>query len=404
MFACLLSLFLVCILPAQGFPAGRSTGDTSQLQVLLEQQLGDYMHTGPHYYAGGVWKGPGSEPCWYCYDTAAVGAATIGRLTDHRSDIDAAIDTFSTAITRHQLASGAFAGNTRAPDGVATGFFLVSFGVADLELKPYLSAKTDIAWANSYGAAANYLIDSGDTDWYINGNVNLRQTEVMWLAYAITGQRKFLTAYNSEWTFTISPDQSRWRGYGLRYTKVPTDADGSDGAAYLAESDGSDRPGYDPNYTSAQLDAATDLYVLTHDPRYLRLMNLVYNQLKPRISSNWILDAAGGTRDSFDEPFLSAAVSVLAGSGGRPGLADDLAAQFASISSAYEQSDVYSNVNYSKGFESWLSIPLLNQEWPDGMAPASSISSTGSDGTAATRRAHCAGASRVSRSRCHRSR
>lgn len=380
---------LASTLPAGGSAAQRVlvrpqvTTELSQAQSLLEQQLGDYMHESPHSYSSGVWRGPSSDPCWYCYDTAAVGAATVGRLTDNTTDVNDAIATFNTAIAKHQLASGAFADDTGAADGVATGFFLVGFGVADLELRPYLSAKTRAAWAESYASAAQYLVNSGDTTWYINGNVMLRQTEVMWLAYAITGDSRFLNDYNSEWSFTVSPSQSRWPGYGLQYTTVPSDSDGADGAAYLAESDGSDGPGYDPNYTSAQLDTATDLYVLTRDPRYLRLMNLLFNQLQPRISSTWILDATGGTRDSFDEPFLSAAVSVLAASGERPDLVADPASQLEQTESSYQQSDVYSNVNFSKGFESWLCMPLLNQEWPNGMAPASSIGSTGTDETAA---------------------
>ena len=32
----------------------------------------------------------------------------------------------------------------------------------------------------------------------------------------------------------------------------------------------------------AQLDTATELYVVTRDPRYLRLMNLLFDEERPR--------------------------------------------------------------------------------------------------------------------------
>jgi hypothetical protein len=233
-------------------------------------------------------------------------------------------------------------------------------------------------WSAAIEKAASYLISSGDTTWYINGNVNLRQTEVLWIAWAITHQQRFLTAYNSEWAFTIAPPQQRWPGYGLHITKNPTRSDGSDGAGYLAESNGQDAPGFDGNYTYAQLDTATDLYVLTHDPRYLRLMNLEFNQLRPLINSAWTLNAHGGTRDNFNDPFMSAAVSVLAASGDRPDLVPDVSSELASVEAQYKQATLLSvtNVNFYKGFEGWVSMPLLNRQWPLGMATSPNTSVT----------------------------
>ena len=193
----------------------------------------------------------------------------------------------------------------------------------------------------------------------------------MWLAYAITGQRKYLADYRTELNFTLHPPQGRWRGFGLH---VVHGAGGAPEAGYLAESS-TGKPGFDPNYTAAQLDTATDLYVLTHDERYLRLMDLFYNQIRPRISSDWILDAMGGSRDDFEEPMTSPAVSVLAASGKRPGIERQPAAQLTQIEQTYIQADKYPNINYYKGFESDLTMPLLNQQWPSGMAPMGGVSS-----------------------------
>jgi hypothetical protein len=237
-----------------------------------------------------------------------------------------------------------------------------------LELQANLSAQTRARWADAVQRAADYLINSGNMTWYINGNVNLRQTEVMWLAWAITGQQRFLTAYDQEWAFTTKPPH-RWSGYGLQVTRQPTRADGVDGKAYLAESDGIGTPGYDPSYTDAQLDTVTDLYVLTRDPRYLRLMNMMFNQLQPRIDRSWTLDAEGGSRKSYMTAFMDPAVSALAASGERPDLASELGSQVHRIQLEYRQSLSYTNVNFYKGFESWLGMPLMNDEWPNGMAP-----------------------------------
>src|SRR5262249_49240693 len=153
-----------------------------------------------------------------CYDTAAVGAATLSQTQSNPSFRQVAIDTFNAAIAQHQLSDGAFANDDGNADGVATGFFAVSLGVSYLELQPTLDATTRARWSNAVEKAADYLINSGDDAWYINGNVNLRQTEVMWLAWAITGQQRFRSEYDSEWSFTTNPPQGRWPGYGLRIT------------------------------------------------------------------------------------------------------------------------------------------------------------------------------------------
>jgi hypothetical protein len=347
----------------------------SRAETVLDVDMRRLTPSDPRYYANGNWYGTNGPSCWYCYDSAAVGAATLGSQRGADPNLkQVAIDTFDTAIAEHQLPDGAFADAGGAADGIGTGFFTVDLGIAYLELRSALPPSTRGRWSAAVEKAADYVIDSGDANWYANGNVTLRQTEVLWLAWSITRLPRFERAYNAEWQFTISPPQRRWPGFGLRITKAPTRSDGSDGAGYLAES-GGDTPGFDPSYSDAQLDTATDLWVLTRDPRYLRMMNLLFNQLRPRIGSDWTLNATGGTRKNYMTPFMSPAVSVLATSGDRPQLAGEVSSQLHMIELEYQQSERFTNINFFKGFGSWISMPLLNLQWPGGMAPDTGLAS-----------------------------
>lgn len=355
--------------------AGASTADLALngLARTARAVLATYMSANsasdPRYYLDGTWHATDGPDCWYCYDAAATGAATLSQQPDGDQQLrNVAVDTFNTAIAKYQLRNGAFADPYPTPDGIGTGFFTVDLGISYLELQRSLDHETRTAWAAAIAKAADYLIKSAYTEWYTNGNVDLRQTEVMWLAWTITHERRFLSTYNAEWAFTTAPDHKRWPGFGLRITRRPSRSDGSDGSGYLAESGGG-APGFDPAYTGAQLDTATDLYVLTRDPRYLRLMNLLFNQLRPLISADWILNATRGTRTSYMTPFMSAAVSVLAASGDRPDLAPSVARQLALVEAQYTGAKAFTHVNFYKGFEGWLSMPLLNRQWPQGMAP-----------------------------------
>ena len=143
--------------------------------------------------------------------------------------------------------------------------------------------------------------------------------------------------------------------------------DGSDGAGYLAESGGA-APGFDPSYTQVQLDTAADLYVLTHDPTYVRLMNLLFNQLRPRVDLSFTLDATNGTRKDGYAPFMSPALSVLVDSGARPDLASDVAPQLSRIESEYKLAMAYTHPNFYKSFEGAISMPILAALFPRGMA------------------------------------
>jgi hypothetical protein len=385
---CAVTVLIGLGLSASATPADAADAATSAVLSTGTQVLQSYMTqsgpSDPRYYANGTWYATDGPSCWYCYDSAAVGAATFAQQPAGNAQLrQVAIDTFNSAIGQHQLPDGAFDDDSGSPDGLGTGFFAVDLGVAYLELRDSLDSQTRANWSAAIGAAADYLINTGNTTWYVNGNVNLRQTEVMWLAWVATQQPRFLTAYDAEWSFTVSPSQSRWPGFGLQITKAPSRADGSDGAGYLAESGGG-APGFDPSYTDAQLDTATDLYVLTHDPKYLRLMNLLFNQLRPLIDSTWTLDAQNGTRRSDLQPFLDPAPSVLVDSGDRPDLASGLGSQMARLQQEYAGAQTFTNVNYYKGVESWISMPLLSLQWPRGMAPDTRSSQTDTPSPAGT--------------------
>jgi len=329
-------------------------------QVLRSYTVRTSQHD-PRYWRGGSFVAANGPSCWSCYDTAATAAAVLSTTGTGDTRLQQlAIDTFSHAIHAYQTPSGEF-----TPDGVTTGFFAVELGISYLELRAVLPPTVRQLWRSSLTRAANWLIKTGQTTFYINGNVNLRQTEVLWLAWAASGNPRFRNAYQREWTFTISPPGPRWSAFGLKFTRRPTTPDGSDGAAYLAESGGG-TPGYDPSYTMAQLDTATELYVLTRDPRYVRLMNLLFNQERPRIDA-FTLNATGGTRKNDDIPFLSSAPGVLVLTGQRPTLRSFWLGQLRRIQREFRGATVFTAPDYYKGLSGWLMMPILALQWPKGL-------------------------------------
>ena len=375
-----LPIFLICLalcscstssssaIPYQ-FDASYS-GQVHSIAALEGEVLSNFMSEGDRgrYYSSGEWHDPSPVPgCWLCFDGAATAAAVLSQRQpggDLRL-VSIAEATFDRAIATEQLPDGAFQVHGQ-PDQVATGMEIVELGISYLELRNQLDAQTRSAWARSIELAASYLISSGATTWYINGNVQLRQVEDMWLAWKITGEQRFESSYESEWNFTLSPPQTRWSGYGLRVTQQPSRADGSDGAAYLTESAGG-APGFDPEYTTSQLDGATSLWVLTHEQRYLRLMNLLFNQLRPLVAPNGILDALNGTRKSSRLPFFSMAPEILLESNDRPDLGKFTSVQLPLVATEYHNLGFYSNLNSYRGMATWLAIPLLYEQWPRGL-------------------------------------
>src|SRR6185436_19574088 len=111
--------------------------------------------------------------------------------------------------------------------------------------------------------AADFLIRNGNLTWYTNGNINIGNTELFYLAWRVSGAERFRQAYNQSWAFTLHPPQDRWPGFGLQLLDTGSSSVDDNGAAgYLAESGGG-QPGFDAEYAGVQLDVVSHLYVLS---------------------------------------------------------------------------------------------------------------------------------------------
>ena len=321
------SLALALLLTA-GVSAGSARADTrsaveSNVVGFLETQLREYAGPeGP--FVNGVWVSP-ENACWACNEGGpATGAATVYALTGRTRPelLSESAQTIDTAIATRQNADGSFTGppsNTQSP-GITTMFFGNEFGMVYHLLASSLSVAQRERWQRSLASAANFLITDGDTNWYANGNINLGYTEFLYLVWQATGERRFEQAYEESWAFTLHPPQNRFPGGGMVTLTAPAREDGADGAGYLAET-GEGGTGYDPEYSSLQLDVASRLYLLSHDPRALRLANMLVNLLLPRINkSTWMLDTSGGSRhpeQGRQVGFMASAFAVLGLSGVR---------------------------------------------------------------------------------------
>jgi hypothetical protein len=353
--------------PGQARAATTTASYSSLVQKLADtdrQVLASYIAkdspSDTRFYDDGVWMDP-SVDCWTCFSTAATAAAIMSREGSGDAALQAvAVRTFNRSIDEHQNGDGSFSGTSSGP-GIDTAFWAAELGIGYFVLQDRIPAATRTRWATSIGRAADYLIAAGHTKWYANGNINLRYAEVLYLAWKATGETRFKQAYDAEWDFVLSPPQPRWAGYGLQMVKQPTNDAGTDGAAYLAEA-ATGAPGYDPAYTMVQLDNATELYVMSKDPRALRLMNLTINQLLKRVDAKWTLDALNGSRKSYITPFMTPALSVLARTGTRPDLVDSVAGQHARTIAEFRGAMTYTHPNFYKGLASWLSMPILDRQ------------------------------------------
>jgi hypothetical protein len=351
--------------PARALSA-RDARQVDRIAALDRAVLNDFMGRvagSPRRYANGVWHEPGSD-CFWCLDAAATAAAVLAREragADPRL-LSVARRTLSREILEYQRRDGSWDGT-----GIVTGFVAVELGTTYLELRDVLDPGTKANWVRAIRRAAEFIIRSKHLTWYTNGNVNLRNAAVMWLAWQITGDPVYVADYETEWRFALHPPQSRWRGFGLRITRIPRRADGADGAGYLAESGGG-APGFDPEYTMTQLDGATSMWVLSHDRRWLWLMNLLFNQLRPRIDRTFTLDATRGSRHDHRIPFYSAGLAVLYYSGDRPDLGRLVPGDLARLSAEYRNRGNYTSQNFYRGLSGWLSMIVLARQHPGGLA------------------------------------
>jgi hypothetical protein len=372
-------------------PSGAATPDpvaVHQTLALLDAQVtaaatksspGD-----PTYFDSGEWLNS-TTTCWSCSNGGlATASATLWRATGGtRNDLlQKATETIDTAIAARQGPDGAFSpppGSADGqPPGIATMFFGVEMGTALIELSPALDPARRAAWTDSLARAADYVVNGGFSTWYANGNLNLGDVELLYLAWQATGASRFQAAYETAWRFVLDPPQDKFPGDGLRIVTEPSRPDGSDGAGYLAEN-GPGGVGFDAEYSGLQLDVASRLYLLSGDPRALRLANLLVNMLLPRVDSDWLLNTSGGTRHTEPDrkvPFLTSALAVLGWGAGRGDLAGFVTAHLAATTTQYGFSWNQTNDVFRRALGNDISVIAMAAGLDPAPAPGAAVPDT----------------------------
>ncbi len=261
-----------------------------------------------------------SLTCVRCDSGPAVAAAALYTQTKVSSRKVFAITSVDTLIAAVKQPTGALAVNSTSPD-VDTMFMAANIGETALLLKPYLDPVRLQTWTSAVTDAADYLIANGNTSWYTNGNVVVGNSLVFAIAYKLTGNVKYLTAYNSMLSFATAPAGALWVGFGFVTLKAATKADGSDGRGYFTEA-GVNGPGFDPDYTMLQSDQLARLYLINKDPQVLRLLNMTTNMLLATVDPATGFMPGMGTRHQVASEFFDGSgPAVLASAGGREDLA-----------------------------------------------------------------------------------
>jgi hypothetical protein len=355
---------LVLALPAgAATPVLSDSARGDRARVVANEVLGLLVDKeGPRdsqWYASGAWHLQ-NPTCWSCDVGPATLAATLWRVNGRPDPtrFNEAVATFDRVLATRRNATGSF-GDPRFPD---TQFFGIDLSTAYLLLGTRLGPHHRKAWRAAIAGAADYLIRHKELTWVANGNICLGNTVMEWLAWAITGKQRFRDAYELSWKYTIRPPQSRWPGYGLHLTRAPSGAKGDVGAGYLAENGGSG-PGFDPEYTAAQLSVASRAFLLSGDPRFRWLSNVLWNQISPRVNRHtWTFDARGGTRHSNVDMLTTPAIAVLATAGHRADLRQSVDAQTQiAMYTTYlgNARQNWGNESLYRGYASDLSVALL---------------------------------------------
>jgi hypothetical protein len=340
--------FALALLAAFALGSSSAFADTSSTAAAVEsnvtsfmtQQLDSYQGSVYGPFQGGVWTDPEDTTCWACDDGGpATAAATLYVLTGASNPalLDDAEETIDTAIADDQNSDGSF-NPTNAPANVGNPiWFGDELGTTFRLLEPYLTAETLAHWQAALSADANYLINSGNTTWYINGNLNLAETELLWLAWQATGNPAFEMDYTNSWGFIVNPPQTEFPGTGWVTVQSPTEPDGSNGEGYFTET-GAGGTGWDPYYATLQLDVATRLYLFSGDPRALRVANMIMNLESPLIDrSDWTINTSDGTRHTGmnGSGLVTSAYAVLGFEGGRYDLVADALPQIEQEEGSY---------------------------------------------------------------------
>ena len=313
------------------------------------------------YYEEGVWRSATSDKdgaYWHTNSGAAAAAAALWRSLRENSPslagvenllpaekyFEVAVASMDRAIKDHQTPEGGFEYADGKPHEIASMFFGNVLGATYLQLEPGLDEAHKAAWKKSLVSAADWMFrpigssPNAAMEWYTNGNIELGENTLWYLIWKITGEQRFKDAYDTGFAFTVDPPKPKWVNYGLRITRQPANEDGSDGAGYMSEV-GPGGVGYDPEYTTLQVDLLTLLCTQSRDPQAIRLANLLTNGLLERVDRNyWYLDAGNGSRHTHASrsiPFVVGSVTMLAWIGGRSDLAELLPGQAACVVKGY---------------------------------------------------------------------
>jgi hypothetical protein len=296
-------------------------GDSSVASLLEQEKQIVSKGVNGYTYQNGEWlPSVYATSSWAVYQEAAAGAATLGVTSGGTAaERQIAIDTINTAIEVHQLPSGDFDDGT--PTSGTSGdngtMWVEAEGYSALALRNYVPLATEQAWEQSMVKYSNFL-ETGDTTWYANGNVNMSYAVALLETYDLAkfvGDSKSSTYWNdyvSEKAFLTNPDQAtgdlacsptsaektRWGGgYGQQVA--------SDGGYYFREAAGGGAcaasvcangmvpcNGFDPEYTELQMNNATvGLSVGGDDSFFQGVIENEYKAEEPLINTAGILNA-----------------------------------------------------------------------------------------------------------------
>lgn len=275
--------------------------------------LANWIHTQASAYSQdstGAWVTPNTD-CWACVQggLSSAEAASWTRTSDPTAlanairGIEAGIH--SQGADGGWLAPASYTTDTQSePD--RTTFFADEEAATFFVVYSKLTDAQRTAWRASIASAAKYLTPTA-TGWYTNGNINLGQAELLYLAWKATGDSTLKDSFEAAWAFLMNPGatSAKWVQYGYRQTSF--------GGCYLTET-GSFGTGWDPNYTILQLNIASRLFLLTGEQRFGDLASCMLKQEMSRVSTtDWSMDQAGGTRHSTGSVgFDTSAFAVLA--------------------------------------------------------------------------------------------
>ena len=264
--------------------AGCSSTDP-QYPSLLTQQGETLYSTVQSFqalrYSNGVWDPANytsAQPdgTWQKDQAPAVADAVLAASGSSQaaSLASVATATVNTAIAQHQRPDGDFdAGPPGADDtGIGATFWASEEGEIAVVLDHTASKATLASWDQSMQRYVGWLESSGNARWYSNGNVNLREALIMLEAQDLatatgdtTGAAADAKDLAAEQVFVMNPGWQPAGDFGWHqngaagwFSETPP---GSGTGNFWC--DNSPCVGFDPYYTTLQLDDALTGYVLS---------------------------------------------------------------------------------------------------------------------------------------------